>query len=77
MLVGTLFGFSGIGFYVLGLSHGRKVRDDKIVKLEPIKAVAKVFDGIEELNQEKIEKEAAKVFNSKIKSMFEYNGVDK
>jgi hypothetical protein len=76
ILLGVLIGFIAVSFYVLGLTHGRKVKEGSTVRLDPLKSIVDVVT-LKETRQDKVRKEEAKEFNDKVKQMWEYNGVNK
>lgn len=70
-LIGIAFGFTSVFFYVLGLSHGRKVEKGLRVKLEPIRAV---INAVEDIRTDKEEKEKAEKATASIMQLLNYNG---
>jgi hypothetical protein len=70
-IIGIAFGITSVFFYVLGLSHGRKVEKGLQVKLEPVKSIVHT---IEDIKEEREDKEKSKETNDMLKKLLYYNG---
>jgi len=77
IIVGILFGTTSVFFYVLGLGHGRKVKDGSHVRLEPLKAIIDIPNKIKEIKEDKIAIEKSKENAELLRKMLNYNGVGK
>lgn len=69
--VGLAFGITSVFFYVLGLSHGRKVEKGLQVKLEPVKAVV---NAVESVKTEQKDKAETKKQQEQVMQILNYNG---
>ena len=71
MLVGVIFGFSSVFFYLMGIRHQKGIKNGSTVKLEPLKAITEPLKAKKEAKEQ--EERNAK-FSNQVNELFAYDG---